>query len=134
MRDSSRITNISIRPSRNTIRKQYKSSTALGGTFSSRETESTLILNVLFCMKKQEIYTNYLVKIKSLLEKDDFWWLDYALEFMYFEVAEKDRNAIEEILQEATLYAELKEKDYKDTALSYIADFEKSLIAGWVKL
>ena len=74
---------------------------------------------------RKDIYTNYLVKIKEVLEKDDFDAIDYALEFMYTSgVPEKVILEIDDILQEVTLYSEFKEKGYKDKALELIAEFE----------
>ncbi|MDD2566089.1 MAG: hypothetical protein PHY51_04620 [Candidatus Gracilibacteria bacterium] len=79
-------------------------------------------------MKKQEIYTNYLSKIKEVLEKDDFDALDYILEFMYTSgIPEKVIEEIDDILQEATLYAEFKENEYKEKALELIKEVEESL-------
>jgi len=79
-------------------------------------------------MKKQEIYTNYLVKIKESLEKDDFESLDYILEFMYTSwIPEKIILELDDILQEATLYSELKETEYKEKALELINEYENNL-------
>lgn len=76
-------------------------------------------------MNKKEIYDNYLIKVKEALTKDDFDALDYILEFMYTSgVPEKIILEIDDILQEATLYIELKEADYKNTALEMIKKYE----------
>ena len=74
---------------------------------------------------KKELFDNYIPKLKDLLEKEDFAWIDYSLEFIYASVPEKDRMPLEDLLQEVTLFAEFKEKEYKDTALEIIEWFEK---------
>lgn len=76
-------------------------------------------------MNKKEIYTNYLVKIKEALTKDDFDSMDSILEVIYtsgmpWEIIEE----IDDILREVTLYLELKEEDYKNTALEMIKKYE----------
>jgi hypothetical protein len=76
---------------------------------------------------RKDIFTNYLIKLREIVEKDDFSAIDYSLEFMYASVPEKDRLDIEDILNELTLYSEFKEKEYKDEALRLIAEFESSL-------
>lgn len=79
-------------------------------------------------MKKSEIYSEYLSKLKEALEKDDFGSIDYILEFIYTSwIPENIISQIDEILQEITLYSELKEKDYKEYALVLIKEFEDSL-------
>lgn len=79
-------------------------------------------------MKKQEIYTNYLVKIKEALEKDDFESMDYILEFIYTSwIPEDIIIEIDDILQEVTLYSELKESEYKEQALVLIWEFSPNI-------
>lgn len=76
-------------------------------------------------MNNKEIYENYLKKIKEVLEKDDFDSLDYILEYMYTSgIPDEILDEIDDILQEITLYIELKEKEYKDTALEFIKEYE----------
>lgn len=76
-------------------------------------------------MTNKEIYDNYLKKIKEVLEADDFVSLDYILEYMYTSgIPDKILDEIDDILQEVTLYLELKEKDYKETALEFIKKYE----------
>lgn len=76
-------------------------------------------------MNNKEIYENYLKKIKEILEKDDFESLDYILEYMYTSGIPDDiLDEIDDILQEITLYVELKEKEYKQTALEFISEYE----------
>lgn len=76
-------------------------------------------------MNNKEIYENYLKKIKEILEKDDFESLDYILEYMYTSGIPDDiLDEIDDILQEVTLYVELKDKEYKETALEFISEYE----------
>jgi len=76
-------------------------------------------------MTNKEIYDNYLKKIKEVLEADDFVSLDYILEYMYTSrLPDEVLNEIDDILQEVTLYVELKEKEYKETALEFIKEYE----------
>lgn len=76
-------------------------------------------------MNNKEIYDNYLKKIKEVLEADDFASLDYILEYMYTSwLPDEVLNEIDDILQEVTLYVELKEKEYKETALEFIKEYE----------
>lgn len=76
-------------------------------------------------MNKNEIYENYLKKIKEVLEKDDFESIDYILEFMYTSwIPDEILEEIDDILQELTLYSELKDKEYKETALEFIKEYE----------
>lgn len=76
-------------------------------------------------MNNKEIYDNYLKKIKEVLETDDFESLDYILEYMYTSWIPDDiLDEIDDILQEITLYIELKDKDYKETALEFIKEYE----------
>jgi len=76
-------------------------------------------------MNNKEIYENYLKKIKEVLEKDDFESLDYILEYMYTSgIPDEILEEIDDILQEVTLYVELKEKEYKETALEFIKEYE----------
>ncbi|MDD2487192.1 MAG: hypothetical protein PHS92_02400 [Candidatus Gracilibacteria bacterium] len=79
-------------------------------------------------MKKQEIFNNYLIKIREILEKDDFEAIDYILEYMFTSgIPENILFEIDNILQEVTLYAELKEIEYKETALVLINEYEENL-------
>lgn len=67
-------------------------------------------------MKKQ-----YLEKLKKMLEADDFLWLDEVLELSVSGMlTETEVNELDEILNEATLYAEFKEAEYKEKALELI--------------
>ncbi len=79
-------------------------------------------------MKLKDIYDNYLSKIKETLQKDDFEWLDYILTYLYTSWIPDDvLDELDDILQEITLYTELKEADYKNEALAMIEDFEEEM-------
>lgn len=63
----------------------------------------------------------YLEKLKSVLEADNFDWLDQVLEeAILWDLTEDEVNELDEILNEATLYAEFKESEYKEKALELI--------------
>ena len=64
---------------------------------------------------------DYLEKLKNVLEDDNFLKLDEILELpVTWILSEDELNEIDEILNEATLYAEFKESDYKEEALRLI--------------
>lgn len=76
-------------------------------------------------MTNKEIYENYLSKLKESLIKDDFNSIDYILEYVYTSwTPDNILEEIDDILQEATLYLELKDQDYKETALEFISEYE----------
>jgi hypothetical protein len=59
------------------------------------------------------------------LQADDFDSLDYILEYMYTSwIQDEILDKIYDILQEITLYVELKDKEYKKTALDFIRKYE----------
>lgn len=63
----------------------------------------------------------YLEKLKTVLEIDNFDWLDIVLEeAILWDLSENEINEIDEILNEATLYAEYREEEYKEKALELI--------------
>lgn len=79
-------------------------------------------------MKLKEIYDNYLVKVKEVLEKDDFDGMDYILEYVYQAgIPDEIMEEIDDVLQELTLYVELKEAEYKEEALNMIKEVEEEL-------
>lgn len=76
-------------------------------------------------MKKKDLYNNYLSKLESALEADNYESMDYILEFMYTAgIDEETIEEIDELLQEATLYSELKKDDYKQRSLELIAIYK----------
>lgn len=77
-------------------------------------------------MKNSELYKNYLSKLEEVVIKDDFKNIDYILESIYtLGIPEDDLDKMDEILQEATLYSELKEDEYKVYALELLNNFKK---------
>jgi len=76
-------------------------------------------------MKKQDIYKNYLSKLEEALQEENFDNLDYILEFLNFPNIEEDvYNEISDIIDEATLFIELKEQEYKDEAIEMIQNYK----------
>jgi len=76
-------------------------------------------------MNKKELYTNYLSKLEKALNTDNFENIDYILESVFtLWIPEEELEEMSNILQEATLYSELKENEYKDEALRMIWGFK----------
>ncbi len=76
-------------------------------------------------MNKKELYINYISKLEEALLSEKFDNIDYILEFIFsIWLQQEDLEKIENILNEATLYAELKENEYKDEALKLIKNFK----------
>lgn len=76
-------------------------------------------------MKKSDIYKNYLSKLEEALIADNFDGLDYILEFLNIpNIEESVYNEIDDIIDETTLFVELKEDEYKDTALELISEYK----------
>ncbi len=76
-------------------------------------------------MKKADIYKNYLSKLEEALSEENFDNLDYIIEFLNFPNIEEDvYNEISDIIDEATLFIELKEAEYKKEALEMIEKFK----------
>jgi CRISPR/Cas system-associated exonuclease Cas4 (RecB family) len=77
---------------------------------------------------KKQLYTDYLSKLEEALIADNKEWIDYILEYMYsIQLTEEERIEIDDILQEATLYAEFWENEYKDEALVQISEFKEEI-------
>lgn len=77
---------------------------------------------------KKKLYSEIVLPLKTALEKDDFKKLDELLEFaMAGNLEEDEYMEITDILDEATLYSELKEAEYKEESLAMIADFEEEM-------
>jgi len=71
-------------------------------------------------MKTKDIIKN----LKNYLENDDFDWLDRLfIETYSAEIPQEQEEKISDILDEATLYLEFKEEDYKKVALEMIEKF-----------
>jgi hypothetical protein len=77
-------------------------------------------------MNKKDLYNNYLLKLEEMLINDDIEWINYILEYIYTGwLEQKDLDIIDNILQEATLYIELWEIEYKEETLKLIEEFNK---------
>lgn len=60
-------------------------------------------------------------KLKDYLENDNFEWLDKLfIEIYSVEIPEEQEERLSDILDEATLYLEFKEEEYKEKALEMI--------------
>ena len=76
-------------------------------------------------MNEANIYKNYLSKLEEALKWDNFDNLDNILEFLNVpNIEENVYEDISDIIDEATLYLELKETDYKDQALLLIWEYK----------
>lgn len=79
-------------------------------------------------MLAKEMYENYLSKLEIALGEDNFDNIDYIIEYIQSpNLDPEDREPIAEIIDEATLYLELREIDYKETALALIAEYKDGL-------
>jgi hypothetical protein len=68
---------------------------------------------------------DYLSKIKEALTSDNFTELDKLLEAAIDgEISIDDREEIDDILNEVTLYLELKEAEYKEEGLKLIEEYK----------
>ena len=69
----------------------------------------------------KKLYNKYISKLEESLIADNFEWIDYVLEYIYWIwLSDEDLIEIGDILQEATLYSEFKEDEYKSEALNEI--------------
>ena len=69
---------------------------------------------------------DFLKKLETILEQDDFEALDLLLlEINSTEMALEQQEIFSDIIDEATLYLEFKELDYKVTALDLILKLKK---------
>lgn len=76
-------------------------------------------------MKKIDIYKNYLSKLEEALTAENFDNLDYILEFLNIpNIEESVYEEISDIIDETTLFIELKDAEYKDEALKLITEFK----------
>ena len=76
-------------------------------------------------MKKADIYKNYLSKLEEALTNENFDNLDYILEFLNIPNIEEDvYEEISDIIDESTLFVELKEDEYKLEALKLIWEYK----------
>jgi len=76
-------------------------------------------------MNKKTLYEDYLSKLEEALITNNNDSINYILEFLYTSwLPENDQRLIDDILQEATLYSELGEIEYKEEALRLIEEFK----------
>lgn len=79
-------------------------------------------------MEKNTILKDYVKKLKEYLEENNFDMIDYILEYaISWDLSEEEREIIDDIINEATLYLELRDDEYKEEALKMIENFEKKL-------
>lgn len=77
-------------------------------------------------MDKSELYKNFISKLEESLQNEDFEKIDFILETIYtFWLDDSTIWKIDDILQEATLFSEFKEEEYKNEALALIEKFKK---------
>lgn len=77
-------------------------------------------------MNKQELYTNFISKVEEYIKLEDFENLDFILQSVYsMWFDDQTISIIDDILQEATLFLEFKEEEYKEEALALIKKFKK---------
>lgn len=76
-------------------------------------------------MNKQELYKNFISKVEEFLKLEDFENLDFILQSVYsMGFDDNTISLIDDILQEATLFLEFKEEEYKNEALALIEEFK----------
>jgi hypothetical protein len=67
----------------------------------------------------------YIAKIQQALEQDNFTVLDTLLQdAIDGEISIDEREEIDDILNEVTLYIELKESEYKEEGLKLISEYK----------
>lgn len=77
---------------------------------------------------KKQLYKDYLSKLEEALISDNKEAIDYILEYVYtVNLTEEELIEIDDILQEATLYSEFSEDEYKDEALLQISEFKEEI-------
>lgn len=75
---------------------------------------------------KNPIIKDYIKKLKDSLEENNFDMIDYLLEYaISWDLSEEEREEIDELINEATLYLELRDEEYKEEALKIIENLEK---------
>ena len=72
-----------------------------------------------------DLYINYILPLENALKNENFEKIDFILETIYtMWMDDKTITKIDAILQEATLFSEFREEDYKIEALNLIEDFK----------
>lgn len=75
---------------------------------------------------KNPITKDYIKKLKDSLEENNFDMIDYLLEYaISWDLSEEEREEIDDLINEATLYLELRDEEYKEEALKMIQNLEK---------
>ena len=65
-----------------------------------------------------------LEKLQEALASDNFDTIDYIVEYLQSpNITDDERDTIQDIIDEATLYIELKEEEYKGEALKLIWEY-----------
>lgn len=72
-------------------------------------------------------YSDFLEKLRDALENKQKQSVDYLLEYAFSgALAQDEVDALEDIISEATLYLELWEEDYRETAIKLIDELEEN--------
>ena len=72
-----------------------------------------------------DLYITYSLPLEDALKNENFEKIDFILETIYtMWMDDKTITKIDDILQEATLFSEFREEDYKIEALNLIEDFK----------
>lgn len=75
-------------------------------------------------VNKKQLYEYYISKIEEALNNDAFDSLDYILTYYSSpNFSDEEREVIQDIVDETTLYLEEREIDYKEKALELISKF-----------
>ena len=86
---------------------------------------SFYFLNLLLNKIDSDLYINYILPLEDALKNENFEKIDFILETIYtMWMDDKTITKINDILQEATLFSEFREEDYKIEALNLIEDFK----------
>ena len=79
-------------------------------------------------VNKKTLYNNYISKLEKELIEENIEWINFILEYMYtIQLSDEERIEIDDILQEATLYTEFKDNEYKDEALIQINELKEEI-------
>ncbi len=79
-------------------------------------------------VNKKKLYNDYISKLEKELIEENIEWINFILEYMYtIQLTEEERIEIDDILQEATLYVEFKDDEYKDEALIQINELKEEI-------
>jgi len=77
-------------------------------------------------VNKKNLYNNYISKLEKALNNSSFDSIDYILTYYSSpNFTEEERSEIEDIVDEATLYLEMREDKYKEEALVQIWEFKE---------